>query len=125
MVNRIAITLAAAALLAAPAASFGNAPVRRVASAAPSSTRLNAYKIGTRTEGLMINNRRVVDSLAKSIDGMEDVDMSDVDLLRFAMVHPEDEKLAVEALQNAIKWRKTTGKHIVESAKAAVEEATA
>mmetsp|Transcript_24653 Transcript_24653/g.56255 ORF Transcript_24653/g.56255 Transcript_24653/m.56255 type:complete len:321 (+) Transcript_24653:148-1110(+) len=125
MVNRVAITLAAAALLAAPAASFGNAPVRRVASAAPSSTRLNAYKIGTRTEGLMINNRRVVDSLAKSIDGMEDVDMSDVDLLRFAMVHPEDEKLAVEALQNAIKWRKTTGKHIVESAKAAVEEATA
>ena len=126
MVNRVAILLvAAAALLAAPAASFGNAPARRVASAATSSTRLDAYKIGTKTEGLLINNRRVVDALAKSVDGMDGVDMSGVDLLRFAMVHPEDERAAVDALQSAIKWRKTKGKRIVESAKAAVEEATA
>ena len=125
MVNRVAIALAAAALIAAPAASFGNAPTRRVTSAATSSSRLNAYKIGARTEDLLANNRGVVDSLAKSIDGMDGVDMSDVDLLRFAMVHPEDETAAAEALQSAIEWRKTKGKQIVESAKAAVDEATA
>ena len=41
------------------------------------------YKIGAKTEGVLINNRYVVDELAKVVpDG---TDMSEIDLLRFAL----------------------------------------
>jgi len=113
---------AASALLAAPTSSFVGINGRK----AP-STRLHAggpgYKIGAKTEGVLINNRFVVDALGKALpDGEE---MSEVHLLRFALAHPDDEKAAEEALLNAIKWRQTTGKNIVESAREAVAKATA
>lgn len=50
--------------------------------------------------------------------------MSEIALLRFAIAFP-DEKDAETALLNAIKWRQTTGKHIVDSARDAVTKATA
>jgi len=41
------------------------------------------YKIGAKTEGVLINNRYVVDELAKAVpDG---TDMSEIALLRFAL----------------------------------------
>ena len=48
-----------------------------------------------------------------------------VDLLRFALAYPDDVKEAEKALKNAIKWRQTTGKSIVDAAKGAVAKATA
>jgi len=114
--------VAATALLAAPALSFTGVAARK-----PRSTRLHAggpgYKIGAKTEGVLINNRFVVDALGKALpDGVE---MSEIDLLRFALAYPDDEKAAEKALLGAIKWRQTTGKSIVESARKAVAEATA
>ncbi|EED96075.1 predicted protein [Thalassiosira pseudonana CCMP1335] len=92
---------------------------------AAKATQLKAasgYKIGTKVEGLQINNRYTVESLQKALpDG---VDMSEIALLRFAIAFP-DEKDAETALLNAIKWRQTTGKHIVDSARDAVTKATA
>lgn len=110
------------ALLAAPVSSFVGVNARKAR-----STRLHAggpgYKIGAKTEGVLINNRFVVDELSKALpDGVE---MSEVDLLRFALVHPEDEKAAEKALMHAIKWRQTDGKPIVDAAKEAVAKATA
>jgi len=80
------------------------------------------YKIGAKTEGVLINNRFVVDSLKKALP--EDVKMSDIALLRFALAFPDEEE-AEDALMKAIQWRKTTGKHIVDAAKDAVDKATA
>lgn len=115
-------SLAAAAVLAAPASSFAGIHAR-----SPRSTRLHAtgpgYELGAKTEGVLINNRFVVEALGKALpDGVE---MSEIDLLRFALAHPDDERTAEKALLDAIEWRQTTGKDIVESAKKAVEEATA
>jgi hypothetical protein len=90
-------------------------------------TQLNAgmgYKIGARTEGVLINNRYVVEELKKVADGLGVV-MSEIALLRFALAHPDDEKSAEKALKDAIRWRQTKGKSIVESAREAVEKATA
>ena len=88
------------------------------------ASRLNAfpYKIGAKTEGVMINNRFVVDSLKEALP--DDVEMSEIALLRFALAFP-DENEAEAALMKAIQWRKTTGKHIVDAAKEAVAKATA
>lgn len=85
---------------------------------------LNAfpYTIGAKTEGVLINNRFVVESLEKVLP--EDVKMSEIDLLRFALAFP-DEIEAEKALMDAIKWRQTTGKHIVNAAQKAVAAATA
>lgn len=80
------------------------------------------YKIGAKTEGVLINNRFVVDSLKEALP--EDVEMSEIALLRFALAFP-DEQEAEAALMKAIQWRKTTGKHIVDAAKEAVAKATA
>lgn len=119
-VNFLALALSLA--LATPTAlAFARAPRKS------QPTRLNAgpgYKIGSKTEGVLINNRFVVDELSKAADSAG-VKMSEVDLLRFALVHPEDEKAAEEALMYAIQWRQTDGKHIVEAAREAVAKATA
>ena len=91
------------------------------------TTQLNAgmgYKIGARTEGVLINNRYVVEELKKIADGLGIV-MSEIALLRFALAHPDDEKSAEKALKDAIRWRQTKGKSIVESAREAVEKAMA
>eukprot|EP00579_Thalassiosira_antarctica_P009273 CAMPEP_0201881968 /NCGR_PEP_ID=MMETSP0902-20130614/12715_1 /ASSEMBLY_ACC=CAM_ASM_000551 /TAXON_ID=420261 /ORGANISM="Thalassiosira antarctica, Strain CCMP982" /LENGTH=312 /DNA_ID=CAMNT_0048410299 /DNA_START=46 /DNA_END=984 /DNA_ORIENTATION=+ len=113
---------AASALLAAPASSFAGINARK----SRSTTRLNAgpgYKIGAKTQGVLINNRFMVDALSKAVpDGVE---MSEIHLLRFALAHPDDERAAEKALLKAIKWRQTTGKNIVESAREAVAKATA
>lgn len=116
----IKVLAVASALFASPASSFVSA------NGARKSTRLGAgpgYKIGAKTEGVLINNRFVVDELKKAVpDG---VTMSEIDLLRFALTHPEDEKMAEEALLSAIEWRRTAGKHIVDAAREAVAKATA
>jgi len=118
----------ASALLAAPILSLVSVvPNARGVSRPSLVTPLNAaakgYRIGARTEGVLINNRYVVEELRKAVpDG---VVMSEIDLLRFALAHPDDEKAAEEALRGAIRWRQTKGKRIVESAKEAVEKATA
>eukprot|EP00571_Detonula_confervacea_P010272 CAMPEP_0172298188 /NCGR_PEP_ID=MMETSP1058-20130122/952_1 /TAXON_ID=83371 /ORGANISM="Detonula confervacea, Strain CCMP 353" /LENGTH=312 /DNA_ID=CAMNT_0013007443 /DNA_START=24 /DNA_END=962 /DNA_ORIENTATION=+ len=111
----------ASALLAAPVSSFvsTNAPKAR-------TTHLNAasgYKIGAKTHGVLINNRYVVDELTKVVP--DDMEMSEIDLLRFALAHPGDERAAQKTLKKAIGWRQTTGKHIVEAAREAVAKATA
>lgn len=80
--------------------------------------------MGAKTTGVLINNRFVVDELVK-VASDAGQDMTEIDLLRFALAHPDDEKAAEKALLNAIEWRQTKGKHIVESARAAVEKATA
>lgn len=127
MLRSLALALASA-LLAAPTLSLVSVvPNARGVSRPSSVTRLNAaakgYRIGSRTEGVLINNRYVVEELRKAVpDG---VVMSEIDLLRFALAHPDDEKAAEEALRGAIRWRQTKGKRIVESAKEAVEKATA
>ena len=71
----------------------------------------------------MINNRFVVQELKKALP--DDVVMSEIDLLRFALAHPDDERAAEKVLREAIRWRQTKGKRIVESAREAVEKATA
>ncbi|KAL7453699.1 hypothetical protein ACHAWC_005351 [Mediolabrus comicus] len=117
----ISILFAVAALLSVPSTAFvGGKPSNA------RSTRLKAtpYKIGAKTEGVLTNNRYVVDSLSK-IAKSSDIEMSDVDLLRFALAYPDDVKEAEKALKNAIKWRQTTGKSIVDAAKGAVAKATA
>jgi hypothetical protein len=93
----------------------------------PPTTSLNAagkgYRIGASTEGVLINNRFVVQELKKALpDG---VVMSEIDLLRFALAHPDDERAAEKALRDATRWRQTRGKRIVDSAREAVEKATA
>lgn len=112
----------ASAFLAAPAASFAGVNARKAR-----STRLNAagpgYKIGAKTHGVLINHRYIVDELTKALP--DDVEMSEMDLLRFALAHPEDEREAEKLLMGAIKWRKTKGKNICEAAGAAVAKAQA
>ncbi len=117
MISRI---LVVSALLSVPSTAFvGGKPNKA------RSTRLKAvpYKIGAKTEGMLMNNRFVVDSLRKIVP--DDMEMGDVDLLRFALAYPDDRVGAEKALKNAIEWRKTTGKKIVDAAKDAVAKATA
>jgi len=113
----------ASALLAAPVSSF----VGLNPSTSRAATHLNAggpgYAIGAKTEGVLINNRYVVDSLKKIVP--DDMEMSEVDLLRFALAHPDDERAAEKTLKGAIRWRQTKGKAIVDSAREAVAKATA
>lgn len=121
------LTLAlASAVLAVPASCLVGVPNARGIQR-PTTTRLNAagtgYRIGARTEGVLINNRFVVQELKKALP--DDVVMSEIDLLRFALAHPDDERAAEKALREAIRWRQTKGKRIVESAREAVEKATA
>lgn len=107
--------------LAAPSAAFmGSKSTPKKARISP----LNAfpYKIGAKTEGVLINNRFVVDSLKNVVP--DDMEMSEMALLRFALAFP-DETEAEEALLKAIEWRKTTGKHIVDAARDAYDKATA
>ena len=117
----ISILFVVAALLSVPSTAFVGGKLSNAR-----STRLKAtpYKIGAKTEGMLIDNRYVVDSLSK-IAKSSDIEMSDVDLLRFALAYPDDVKEAEKALKNAIKWRQTTGKSIVDAAKGAVAKATA
>ena len=122
------LTLAlASAVLAVPASCLVGVPNARGGIQRPTTTRLNAagtgYRIGARTEGVLINNRFVVQELKKALP--EDVAMSEIDLLRFALAHPDDERAAEKALREAIRWRQTKGKRIVDSAREAVEKATA
>mmetsp|Transcript_21636 Transcript_21636/g.32069 ORF Transcript_21636/g.32069 Transcript_21636/m.32069 type:complete len:313 (-) Transcript_21636:137-1075(-) len=120
MMTIISRILVVSALLAAPSNAFmGGKPNK------PRSTRLKAvpYKIGAKTEGVLMNNRFVVDSLRQVVP--DDMEMGDVDLLRFALAYPDDRVGAEKALKNAIKWRKSTGKSIVDAAKDAVAKATA
>jgi hypothetical protein len=128
--------LATSALVAVPSSALvwiANAPrgttssSRRVATTTTTTTRLNAagtgYRIGANTEGVLINNRYVVEELRKAVP--PEVEMSEIALLRFALAHPDDEKSAASALRSAIEWRRTKGKFIVESARDAIEKATA
>lgn len=81
------------------------------------------YKLGANTRSTLTSNRNVVSSLSKIVPyGMK---MSDIDLLRFALAHPNDEVKARQALEKAIEWRQTAGKRIVNAAREAVAEATA
>ena len=52
------------------------------------------------------------------------MNMSEMDLLRFALVD-NDKREVEKTLKSAIKWRQTTGKHIVDAAREAVTKATA
>ena len=54
-----------------------------------------------------------------------EMEMSDIDLLRFALAHPNDEVKARQALKKTIEWRQTAGKHLVNAAREAFAEATA
>eukprot|EP00956_Cyclotella_meneghiniana_P000508 scaffold557_cov75-Cyclotella_meneghiniana.AAC.10 len=105
-----------------PTAAFvgGKTPSKHKARVSP--LQAFPYKIGAKTEGVLINNRFIVDSLKKSLPA--DVEMSEIALLRFALAFP-DENEAEAALKKAIQWRKTTGKHIVDAAQEAVSKATA
>ena len=123
----LSVVWVASSFLAAPATSFGvcNNVVSRTTQI--SSTSLHAssgpgYKIGANSEGILINNRYVVDELAKVVP--KDMDMSEMDLLRFALVD-NDKREVEKTLKSAIKWRQTTGKHIVDAAREAVTKATA
>ena len=81
------------------------------------------YKLGADTRSTLINNMYVVNSLSKDVPN--EMEMSDIDLLRFALAHPNDEVKARQALKKTIKWRQTAGKHIVDAARDAFAEATA
>lgn len=116
----ISILFVVAALLSVPSTAFVGGKTSNARSTRLTAT---AYKIGAKTEGMLTNNRYVVDSLSK-IAKSSDIEMSDVDLLRFALAYPDDVKEAEKALKNAIKWRQTTGKSIVDAAKGAVAKAT-
>lgn len=116
----ISILFVVAALLSVPSTAFVGGKTSNARSTRLTAT---AYKIGAKTEGMLTNNRYVVDSLSK-IAKSSDIEMSDIDLLRFALAYPDDVKEAEKALKNAIKWRQTTGKSIVDAAKGAVAKAT-
>ncbi len=81
------------------------------------------YKLGADTRSILINNMYVVNSLSKDVP--DEMEMSDIDLLRFALAHPNDEVKARQALKKTIEWRQTAGKHIVNAAREAFAEATA
>ena len=118
MISRILVVVSA--ILSVPSNGFvGRKPDKA------RSTRLNAlpYKLGAKTEGVLLNNRFLVDALSKVVPS--DMKMSDVDLLRFALAHPDDKVGAEKALKKAIEWRRTTGKSIVDAARDAVAKATA
>jgi len=79
------LIVAASALLVSSATAFNNVLYNN--QKRESTTQLYAsgpgYKIGAKTEGVLINNRYVVDELAKAVpDG---TDMSEIALLRFAL----------------------------------------
>ena len=82
----LAIVATTSALLVSSATAFNNVLYSNN-NKKVSTTQLYAsgpgYKIGAKTEGVLINNRYVVDELAKAVpDG---TDMSEIDLLRFAL----------------------------------------
>ena len=81
------------------------------------------YKLGADTRSTLINNIYVVNSLSKDVPN--EMEMSDIDLLRFALAHPNDEVKARQALKKTIEWRQTAGKHLVNAAREAFAEATA
>ena len=82
----------------------------------------SGYKLGAKKEGVLVNNRYVVEALEKALpDGVK---MSEVALLRFALQFP-DAKDAERALKSALSWRQGKGKHIVDAAADAVAKATA
>jgi hypothetical protein len=117
--NKMKAARLLAVLLAAPTTAFlGN----KVNKAGVSPLNAFPYKIGAKTEGVLINNRFVVESLQKVLP--DDVEMSEIALLRFALAFP-DEIEAEDALKKAITWRQSTGKHIVDAAREAVAKATA
>jgi len=83
------LIVAASALLVSSATAFNNVLYNNnnKVSSDSRTTQLYAsgpgYKIGAKTEGVLINNRYVVDELAKAVpDG---TDMSEIALLRFAL----------------------------------------
>ena len=47
------------------------------------------YKLGADTRSTLINNMYVVNSLSKDVPN--EMEMSDIDLLRFALAHPHNE----------------------------------
>lgn len=121
MISRILVVVVSALLsAAAPSDAFVCGKPNKAR-----STRLKAipYKIGAKTDGVLMNNRYVVESLRKVVP--DDMEMGDVDLLRFALAYPDDRVGAEKALKNAIEWRKTAGKTIVDAATEAVAKATA
>ena len=81
------------------------------------------YKLGANTRSTLINNMYVVSKLSKVVPN--EMEMSDIDLLRFALAHPNDEVKARQALEKTIEWRQTAGKRIVNAAREAFAEATA
>lgn len=93
--------------------------------AARQTSRLQAasgYKLGAKKEGVLVNNRYVVEALEKALpDGVK---MSEVALVRFALQFP-NAKDAERALKSALSWRQGKGKNIVEAAADAVAKATA
>ena len=124
---KTAYTVALLSLLAAPAAAFS--PNNKLTSTSLPSSRSSLsplfafpYKIGAKTEGVLINKRFTVDSLKSILPS--DVSMTEIALLRFALAFP-DEKEAKAALLKAIQWRQTKGKAIVTAAQEAVAQATA
>ena len=80
------LIVAASALLVSSATAFNNVLLYNNHNKVRRTTQLYGgpgYKIGAKTEGVLINNRYVVDELAKAVpDG---TDMSEIDLLRFAL----------------------------------------
>ena len=71
-----------------PTAAFvgGKTPSKHKARVSP--LQAFPYKIGAKTEGVLINNRFIVDSLKKSLPA--DVEMSEIALLRFALAFPDE-----------------------------------
>jgi len=118
------LAVVVAVLWASPVSSFVGAGKNN---ANRKSTHLSAagpgYKLGAKTAGVLLNNRFAVEELQKAVpDG---VTMSDIDVLRFALLHPENAQEAENVLLDAIDWRRTKGKEIVDSACEAVTKATA
>jgi len=67
------------------------------------------------------SNRLAVDNLRMIVPS--GINVSDEELLHFALAHPNDITEAAKALKEAIQWRKTAGKHIVNAAQKAVAKA--
>ena len=85
VLHYLAVVATTSALLVSSATAFNNVLYNN--NKKVRTTQLYAsgpgYKIGAKTEGVLINNRYVVDELAKAVpDG---TDMTEIDLLRFAL----------------------------------------
>lgn len=68
------------------------------------------------------NHQNVVNALSKIVP--HGINMSDIDMLRFALAYPNDELKAVAALKKTVEWRQSAGKSIIEAAQNAVTKAT-